>query len=257
MIDEPYRWIEAVRNRREYLEDQLASGSALVALPYREGILMATFGSGSSKIFEVYDRIAFGGLGHPTDLEKIRTFVLEFAHLEGFNRSPADVNLQRLIKFGVAPLMKQAFEEILRAPFILRPLFAELTHSFSAPIFFTLDYDGLFEESNQFGVAAPSDRTGKRMEQFLRSGLASGPPDLQSALQLAMRAWALSLPGSAPDSEDQGLPGPERLDQLLRELSGLRKPEVALLDRALPGASKYRSLDENAIRDLTRGWLNP
>ena len=27
MIEEPYRWVEAVANRREYIEHQLAGGS--------------------------------------------------------------------------------------------------------------------------------------------------------------------------------------------------------------------------------------
>ena len=27
MIEEPYRWVEAIANRREYIETQLAAGS--------------------------------------------------------------------------------------------------------------------------------------------------------------------------------------------------------------------------------------
>ena len=27
MIDEPYRWVEAISNRREYIENELATGS--------------------------------------------------------------------------------------------------------------------------------------------------------------------------------------------------------------------------------------
>ena len=38
MIEEPYRWVEAIANRREYIETQLASGSPIVALGYRDGI---------------------------------------------------------------------------------------------------------------------------------------------------------------------------------------------------------------------------
>jgi len=34
MIEEPYRWVEAIANRREYIETQLASGSPIVALSY-------------------------------------------------------------------------------------------------------------------------------------------------------------------------------------------------------------------------------
>ena len=39
MIEEPYRWVEAIANRREYIEGQLAPGSPIAALGYRDGIL--------------------------------------------------------------------------------------------------------------------------------------------------------------------------------------------------------------------------
>ena len=39
MIEEPYRWVEAIANRREYIETQLAPGSPIAALSFRDGIL--------------------------------------------------------------------------------------------------------------------------------------------------------------------------------------------------------------------------
>ena len=41
MHEEPFRWVEAIANRREYIEDQLAPGSPIVALGFRDGILLA------------------------------------------------------------------------------------------------------------------------------------------------------------------------------------------------------------------------
>ena len=38
MIEEPYRWVEAIANRREYIETQLAAGSPIAAVGYRDGI---------------------------------------------------------------------------------------------------------------------------------------------------------------------------------------------------------------------------
>ena len=40
MIEEPYRWVEAIANRREYIETQLAPGSPIAALSCRDGILL-------------------------------------------------------------------------------------------------------------------------------------------------------------------------------------------------------------------------
>ena len=65
MIEEPYRWVEAIANRREYIETQLAPGSPIAAVSYRDGILFLTVGRTRQKIFEIYDRIAMGAIGHP------------------------------------------------------------------------------------------------------------------------------------------------------------------------------------------------
>jgi proteasome alpha subunit len=40
MIDEPYRWVEAISNRREYIENELATGSPTIGLSFSEGILL-------------------------------------------------------------------------------------------------------------------------------------------------------------------------------------------------------------------------
>ena len=126
MLEEPYRWVEAINNRREYLEDQLASGSPVVGTTYADGVLLLTATPGPRKLFEVYDEIAFAAVGHPADIEKLRKAVIDIAHLEGFNLSANDVTLQRLVSFGIGPLMKAAFDELFRSPFIARVMMAEL-----------------------------------------------------------------------------------------------------------------------------------
>ena len=72
MTEEPYRWVEAISNRREYIEHQLSGGSPIVALTYGDGILFLTLSRERQKIFEIYDRIAMGAIGHPGDIERLR-----------------------------------------------------------------------------------------------------------------------------------------------------------------------------------------
>jgi proteasome alpha subunit len=43
MYEEPYRWIEAVANRRQYLDDQFTQGNPLVGVSFSQGILLLTF----------------------------------------------------------------------------------------------------------------------------------------------------------------------------------------------------------------------
>jgi hypothetical protein len=120
MIEEPYRWVEAIANRREYIEAQLASGSPIAALGYRDGILFLTLGRARQKIFEIYDRIAMGAIGHPGDIERLRMAAIELASTEGFTRSAADVSLRRLVHYSLSPVMKSAFEQVYGPPYLAR-----------------------------------------------------------------------------------------------------------------------------------------
>ena len=112
MTEEPYRWVEAVANRREYIETQLASGSPIAAVGCGDGILFVTVGSTRQKVFEIYDRIAMGAIGHPGDIERLRMAAIELASTEGFTRSAADVSLRRLAYYSLSPVLKAAFEQV-------------------------------------------------------------------------------------------------------------------------------------------------
>ena len=169
MYEEPYRWIEAVGNRRQYLDEQFTKGSPVVALAYADGILMLTVSRGTPKLYEIYDRIALGGMGHPADLEKLRFSLLEMAHVEGFNRSPSDVTGARLMKYGLAPVIKQAFEEIYKAPFIAKILLAELGVKPERDLFLSINYDGNFEESRGWAALGATSSVQSRMRRYVES----------------------------------------------------------------------------------------
>src|SRR3954452_14887915 len=142
MIEEPYRWVEAIANRAEYIETQLASGSPIVALGFRDGILFLTLGKTRQKLFEIYDRIAMGAIGHPGDIERLRMAAIELASTEGFTRSAADVSLRRLAHYSLSPVLKTAFEQIYGAPYLARLLFAEIGARPGDDLFLRLEYDG-------------------------------------------------------------------------------------------------------------------
>ena len=109
----------------------------------RGGVLLLTT-PGPRKLFEIYNEIAFAAVGHPADIEKLRKAVIDIAHIEGFNLSARDVTLQRLVSFGIGPLMKAAFDEIFRSPFIARVMMAELDPVEGGDVFYTIDADGSF-----------------------------------------------------------------------------------------------------------------
>ncbi len=145
MTEEPYRWLEAVANRRDYVREQLAGAAPVFAASLNDGILMLGVGAGQSKVFEIHDRLGLAGLGHPADIEKIRQAAIDTAHIEAFARASEDVSLRRLVSFGLGPLMKTQFEQIFSAPYLVELLIAELGSAPEKDLVGQLHFDGSFQ----------------------------------------------------------------------------------------------------------------
>src|SRR4051794_39526574 len=176
MIEEPYRWVEAIANRREYIETQLSSGSPIAAVGFSDGILFLTLGRSRQKVFEIYDRIGLGAIGHPGDIERLRMAAIELASTEGFTRSAFDVSLRRLATYSLSPALKAAFEQVYGPPYLARLLFAELSRGDTANTFVRVEFDGAIRTNGgvfgrafeHFGVVAGSETATKKMEEYLR-----------------------------------------------------------------------------------------
>jgi proteasome alpha subunit len=257
MIEEPYRWVEAVANRREYVEDQLKGGSPAVLLDYEDGLLLLTVGRETKKIFEIYDRIAFAALGHPADIERMRLIGIDLAHVEGFNRAATDVSLRRLVNFGMSPTLKAAFEQIFSAPYIVKILMAELGDAPETDSIIKLDYDGSFARSElspkqRYEVIAGVRHSETRMLEYLAARAGSGKPrSLADALLLALETWAIGAQVarmSEAEYAEQREISEADAKKFLKEQLKSRTPEAAVLDRKRPAASKFRMLEEKEIR---------
>ncbi|ODT43448.1 MAG: hypothetical protein ABS70_08075 [Nitrospira sp. SCN 59-13] len=258
MYEEPYRWIEAVGNRRQYLDEQFAMGAPVVALAYADGIVMLTVSRGTPKLYEIYDRIALGGMGHPADLEKLRFSLLEMAHVEGFNRSPSDVTGARLMKYGLAPTIKQAFEEIYKAPFIAKILLAELGLKPERDLFLTINYDGNFEERRGWSVLGATSAVQVQMGRYIDAQPGLAQASLAQAIETGLCAWAVgslaqtssgtsdgessSVRETADKSDAETLPDKAALLAHVRQTVAEKSLECVLLERNGPGSSKYRAL---------------
>lgn len=260
MYEEPYKWVEAVGNRRQYLDEQFKQGSPVVALAYDSGILLLTVSKGTPKLYEIYDRLAIGGMGHPADLEKLRFSLLEMAHVEGFNRSPSDVTGGRMVKYGVAPVIKQAFEDIFKAPFIAKILLAELGQKAGKDSLLVINYDGTFEEGADCAVLAASKPVEHEMVAYLKQQ-APTTPSVEQACGIALRTWALGDRSQRKTGEDKAELSSATTEKLapidaaalyahLRDAVAEKTVECALLDRNQPGSSKYRVLTPDELGRL-------
>jgi proteasome alpha subunit len=235
MIEEPYRWVEAISNRREYIENELAPGSPTIGISFPDGILFLTFGRDRRKIFEIYDRIAMGGIGHPGDIERLRITALELASTEGFTRSANDVSLRRMATYSFSPALKQAFEQVYGAPYLARILFAELGDTQEGDLFVRLDYDGAMHASSMsvgkrrehFGAITGTRRGLERAEQVLSGAKIT---NLRTAIEAAVRAWGAGIYTSSEETVDA--PEESAVKEFVKSRLGEYTLEAALLDRA-------------------------
>lgn len=235
MTEEPYRWLEAIGNRREYISEQMKGGTPVFALSRPEGILLLGVGIGQSKVFEIYDRHGFAALGHPVDIEKLRQAAIEAAHVEGFNRSAKDVTLRRLISFALSTTLKNSFEQIFSPPFIVESIFAELGETPAQDVLVRVHYDGNHHYETSGVLVAGNDRKiEEEAAAWLRRVLK--PEDsLSRAAGLCLAVWQ-TLSDNKPIGD---LTVPETPPV---SISG-KTVEASLLDRKLPGPVHYRSVD--------------
>ena len=239
MTEEPYRWLEAITNRREYIEDQLTPGLPVVALSADPGILLLTIKTSTPKLFEIYDHLALGCLGHPADIEKVRQTAIDAAHLEGFARSPHDVTARRLVSYNLAPALKNAFEQIFSAPLLFRGILAELGATTTDDVLWRFDYDGSFVAHAGGELTHGTVISGPR--QVAKEWTAEIPKTvlkhttLKSAALSALRllVWA-RLRGSKDQSIDFSAV-PTDVSALREKLGPDSALEFALLDRSLLG----------------------
>ncbi len=241
MTDEPYRWLEAIGNRREYVQGQLEGGSPVFALSLPDGILLVGVGTGQSKVFEIHDRLALAGLGHPADLERLRQSLIDAAHLEAFTRASEDVALRRLVSFGLGPQLKTAFEQIFSPPFLARLLLAEVGPHPEADTLVRLAYDGSYHlQHGGLLIAADDPAREGAAQKWLAGHAAQKSPvgdapagSLPPLVDRILECWWCLTQGVAPGSADASA-------GWRAEVRG-RSIEVGWLSRGQPRAA-YRSL---------------
>ncbi|MCX6382511.1 MAG: hypothetical protein NT023_24035 [Armatimonadetes bacterium] len=252
----PFERDEAFGYRKDSVENRLREGSPVIGVSVEEGLYLLTVCRGQRKVYEIYDRQMFSAIGMQGDIEDVRVSVIQMAHQEGFERSPDDVTLQRLIGFALSRRLKQAFGDILSSsPFVIRALFTELGRTPAQDSFYALNYDGEFRTST--GVAAIAGTALAEDKMLERYGEADVTLSREQVLRRALSAWiagaheafrAGSVSEEAREAED--IEEAERA--LLHDELKTGHIEVGFLERNTQRESRFRLL---APADIA--FLNP
>lgn len=251
----PYDWNESIQQRNEYIEDRLKDGSPVVALTYDGGLLLLSVRQTQRKVYEVYDRLMFSAIGNQSDVEQIRRGAIDAAHQEGFQRSPDDVSVQRLVSFQLSPAIKRIYSDPFAQPVVLKGIFAELGKTPDRDHLTILSYDGEFSSSPGMAVVAGTAYAEDRMREHLKSETESGTLTLDAALRAALYAWGVGM--KHLEAEDRADADYSTDDETPKDVSAFVTEhlgkgwivEAGILDRATTRESHFRLLSDKELAE--------
>ena len=187
---------QVMKDRADYARKGIARGRALVAMRYVDGIAIVSENSSETlrKISEIYDRIAFGGVGRYNEFDQLRVAGVRAADLKGFQYSRDDVDARSLAN-QYAQILGQVFTHEMK-PMEVEILVAEVGHDGSPDVLFHILYDGTVMDGGNFRVlGGDAEAISARMEEGFSADL-----DLGAAVRCA--TTALSGPDRTLVAED-------------------------------------------------------
>src|SRR4029078_5631158 len=112
---------QLMKDRSEYARKGIARGKSVVALEYTQGILFLAENPSATlhKISEIYDRVAFAGVGKYSEFEDLRIAGVRLADLRGYSYGRED---------GTAKTIANAYSQALSTIFTtqMKPYEVEL-----------------------------------------------------------------------------------------------------------------------------------
>lgn len=143
---------QVMKDRADYARKGIARGRALVAVRYDDGIALVAENPSNTlrKISEIYDRIAFAGVGKYNEFDQLRVAGVRAADLKGFQYSRDDVDARSLAN-QYAQILGQIFTHEMK-PMEVEILVAEVgAHGADDQLFHIL-YDGTVMDERNYSV---------------------------------------------------------------------------------------------------------
>jgi proteasome alpha subunit len=176
---------QLVRDKAEFARKGIARGRSLVALDYADGVLMIAENPSTAlrKISEMYDRIAFAGVGKYNEFETLRKAGIRQADLMGYLYSREDVTAM-----GLATAFSQTLGMIFTRdpkPFEVEVLITEISEDGNDHRLFRITYDGtLFDERNYVAIGGKAEALTEALAELWREDMS-----LEEALEAGAEAF--------------------------------------------------------------------
>ncbi len=177
---------QMMKDRADYARKGIARGRAMVALQYADGILLVAENPSNTlrKVSEIYDRIAFAGVGKYNEFDQLRRFGVRNADVKGYSYSRDDVEARSLAN-DYAQILGQTFTHELK-PLEVEILVAEVGVEPGDDQLFHILYDGtLVDEQGTSVLGGDAEAIAERLASSW-----SASHSLDQALPVAVKALA-------------------------------------------------------------------
>jgi proteasome alpha subunit len=187
---------QLVKDKADFARKGIARGRTLIAMRYDGGIVLVAENASNTlrKISEIYDRIAFAGVGKYNEFDSLRQAGIRAADLTGYQFSRRDVDGRSLAnQYG--QIIGQSFTHESK-PLEVEILIAEVGITSDGDCMYHISFDGTVSDEKTFCVLGGDDATiATRLQEST-----ANDATLKSNLQRAVAA--LSGPDRTLTAED-------------------------------------------------------
>jgi len=205
---------QLVKDRAEFARKGIARGRSIVAMEYDQGILILAENPSDTlhKISEIYDRVAFAGVGKFNEFESLRVAGTRHADLRGYLYSRSDVKAKTLANAFSQTLGNIFTHEV--KPYEVEILVAELGINDVPNHLYRVTYDGtLSDERYVCAIGGQSEA----LDELLR-GASFTPKPLAKTVRRVAEVFGQVLDRDVDGWEAAVLEGTERR-RVFRRLS--------------------------------------
>ena len=180
---------QMMKDKADYARKGIARGRSLMGLDYADGILLAAENPSRTlhKISEIYDRIAFAGVGRFNEFDQLRVGGVRHADVKGYEYSREDVDARALAN-AYAQCLGQVFTREIK-PMEVEILVAEVgpRDGEGENQLYHIDFSGTIYDEDHFAVLGGD---AEAIHERLAAAYTPGWP-----LADALRAAATALAG--------------------------------------------------------------
>jgi proteasome alpha subunit len=177
---------QMMKDRADYARKGIARGRSLAAVTYTGGILICAENTSNTlhKVSEIYDRIAFAGVGRYNEFDSLRVAGVRAADIKGFQYSREDVDARSLAsQYG--QILHNIFTHELK-PMEVEVLVAEVGLDDNADALYHVLYDGsVLDEQGYSVMGGEAEAIAERLKERY-----APDADLAGALQACVAALA-------------------------------------------------------------------